>query len=72
MAGSPSHRFGQIIGEALEAASESVLRQFANEHGLYLDKGSSRPARGNKKSLTWQDLYGNKHNLDYVMERGGH
>lgn len=44
MGDSPSHRFGQIIGDALEGASESVLRQFADEYGLFLDKSGPRPA----------------------------
>ncbi len=70
MAESPAHRFGQIIGDALEAAAEPLLRQFADEHELFLDKKGVRVARRGKK-LTWEDLYGNKHDLDYVMERGG-
>lgn len=70
MAQSPAHRFGQIIGDALEVAVEPLLRRFAEEHGIYLDKKGERIARTGKK-LTWVDLYGNKHDLDYVMEREG-
>lgn len=70
MAQAPAHRFGQIIGNALEAASESVLRQFAYEHNLFLDKSGPRTAR-KYKSVTWVDIFNNSHNLDYVMERGG-
>jgi hypothetical protein len=70
MAKSPAHKFGQIIGDALEAAIEPLLQRFATEQGLYLDKKGSRPARkGNK--VSWIDLYGNKHDLDFVLEKDG-
>jgi len=70
VAQSPAHRFGQIIGDAIEVAVEPLLRRFAEEHDLFLDRKGERVARTGKK-LTWVDLYGNKHDLDYVMERGG-
>jgi hypothetical protein len=70
MAVSFSHAFGQIIGNVLEAAIEPHLRTFADDHGLYLDKKGSRQARKGKK-VTWTDLYGNTHDLDFVLERGG-
>ncbi|MBI2927295.1 MAG: DNA methylase [Verrucomicrobia bacterium] len=70
MAASPAHRFGQIIGEVLEAAVEPLLSDFARKHGLYLDRHGPRPARpGNK--VTWRDQHGNAHDLDFVLERGG-
>jgi len=70
MAQSPAHRFGQIIGEVLEAAILPVLTKFAREHGLYLDQKGQRPCRRGKK-CSWVDLNGNSHDLDYVLERGG-
>jgi hypothetical protein len=70
MAESLAHTFGQIIGNVLEDAIEPALRKFANEHGLYLDKKGPRKAREGKK-VTWTDLYGNSHDLDFVLERGG-
>lgn len=70
MAKSPAHRFGQMIGEVIELAVECVLSDFARRHDLYLDKKGSRPARRGKK-LTWIDNYGNKHDLDFVLERNG-
>jgi hypothetical protein len=70
MAKSLAHTFGQIIGNVLEDAIEPALRQFADEHGLYLDKKGPRKAREGKK-VTWTDLYGNAHDLDFVLERGG-
>lgn len=37
MAQSPSHRFGQIIGEVLESAIHPPLESLVKKHGLYLD-----------------------------------
>ncbi len=70
MAKSPAHRFGQIVGEVLEAAVAPLLSAFAEKHGLYLDKQGERACRSGKK-CTWLDLNKNKHDLDFVMERGG-
>jgi hypothetical protein len=70
MAKSPSHKFGQIIGDLLEIAVEPILQKFAQEYGLYLDKKGLRAARkGSKVSL--RDLNGNIHDLDFVLERHG-
>jgi hypothetical protein len=71
VAESPAHRFGQIIGEVLEAAIAPLLEEFAEKHGLYLDKQGERPCRPGKR-CSWLDLHGNKHDLDFVLERGGH
>ena len=70
MAESLAHTFGQIIGNVLEEAIEPALREFADQHGLYLDRKGPRKARKGKK-VTWTDLYGNAHDLDFVLERGG-
>lgn len=70
MAISPSHKFGQIIGDALEAAILPLLMDFAEQHGLYLDRKGRRPCRKGLKCL-WTDLHGNTHDLDFVLERGG-
>jgi hypothetical protein len=70
LAESPAHRFGQIIGEVLEAAVIPLLAEFATKHGLYLDKQGDRPCRQGKK-CTWLDLNKNAHDLDFVLERGG-
>src|SRR5438552_3771569 len=70
MAVSPAHRFGQIIGEVLEAGILPILESFAKKHGLYLDKKGLRPARPGKK-VTWTDRNENKHDLDFMLERGG-
>jgi hypothetical protein len=67
---SPTHRFGQIIGEVLEATMSPYLQAFARQHKLYLDKKGDRACREGKK-CTWKDLNGNKHDLDFVLERGG-
>ncbi len=70
MATAPSHRFGQIIGDVLEAAVVPLLETFAKENGLYLDKKGERPCRSGKK-CSWIDLNKNSHDLDFVLERGG-
>ncbi len=71
MAESPSHKFGQIIGNLLEAVIEPFLSEFAKEKHLYLDhQKNPRKARKGKK-VTWEDPYGNVHDLDYVLEKDG-
>ncbi|NLG98451.1 MAG: DNA methylase [Chloroflexi bacterium] len=70
MAISPSHKFGQIIGDLLEVAIEPLLQDFADKNSLYLDKKGKRKARRGRK-VTWVDLNGNSHDLDFVLERGG-
>jgi hypothetical protein len=65
-----AHRWGQIIGDVFQASVHVLLQEVAAEHGLYLDRQGPRKARSGKK-LRWQDRYGNYHDLDYVMERGG-
>src|SRR5579859_4439585 len=70
MAEAAGHKWGQFVGEYCESALEPLLQEFANKHGLFLDKKGPRPARSGKK-LRWVDSYGNGHDLDYVLERGG-
>ena len=70
MAQAPGHRLGQIIGDTLELAIGPPLRNFADQHGLYLDTRGERSARPGKK-VTWKDDLGNTHDLDHVLERGG-
>lgn len=71
MAESPSHKFGQLLGNLLEELIEPFLTTFAARSGLYLDyQKNSRAARKGKK-VTWEDPYGNVHDLDYVLERDG-
>lgn len=70
MAEAAGHKWGQFVGEYCGSAIEPLLREFADEHGLFLDKKGPRPARTGKK-LRWVDSYGNGHDLDYVLERDG-
>ena len=71
MAESPSHKFGQLIGNLLEEVIEPFLADFVHSHNLYLDyQNNPRPARTGKK-VTWKDSYGNTHDLDYVLEQNG-
>lgn len=70
MAESLSHKFGQIIGDLLELALEPHLEKFSKKHKLYLDKKGERKGRKGKK-VSWIDSNNNKHDLDFVLERGG-
>lgn len=76
MAESLAHRWGQIIGDLFEHFVRDMLKAVAEKHGLYLDYKKPRRARaglGGKdlSKVTWQDGYGNRHDLDYVLECGG-
>lgn len=70
MAPAPGHLLGQIIGNALEKSLEPLLAAVAKDHGLYLDRHGRRPTRSGTK-VQWTDGLGNKHDLDFVLERGG-
>ncbi|MBU4443973.1 DNA methylase [bacterium] len=70
MAKSPAHKFGQSIGGLLEAAVERILIPISNENNLFLDKKGKRPARKGKK-VAWKDMFGNIHDLDFVLEKDG-
>lgn len=70
MAQSPSHKFGQLIGNYLESLVAVPLEVFAQRFGLYMDfKDKVRPIRG--KKMSWVDAKGNSHELDFVFEMGG-
>lgn len=75
MAESPSHKFGQALGKlfediVLDDILKPRLEQFAKTKNYYLDSQRSRPVRSGKK-VTWEDKYGNKHDLDFVIEIDG-
>ena len=55
----------------MEIALREPLQEIANRYGLYLDYKRPRLARGKRKKVTWEDSYGNTHDLDYVFEEGG-
>ncbi len=71
MATSPSHKFGQIIGDLLEEIMTPQLEHFCAKRGLYLDTKGERGAARDGKKVTWQDKFGNNHDLDFVIEKGG-
>ena len=71
MAESLAHKWGQCIGDVLEIFVRNILGEVAQQHGLYLDSKRPRKARSGQNKVTWQDGYGNTHDLDYVLERGG-
>lgn len=71
MADSPSHALGQIAGYMMEQAFFDMILPVANEFDLFVDRQGPRPARGKRKKVTWVDDHDNKHDLDFVLERGG-
>ncbi|MCB1397592.1 MAG: hypothetical protein KDJ98_16850 [Rhodobacteraceae bacterium] len=71
MAESPSHKFGQIVGNQLEEIMKPVLQDFCDSRGLYLDVQGKRSGVRKGKKVTWLDRYGNSHDLDFVIEKGG-
>jgi hypothetical protein len=71
MAESPSHRFGQVVGNLLEEILLPELLRFCDERGLYLDRHGSRLNVRKGKKVTWEDKYGNFHDLDFVIEKDG-
>ena len=71
MADSPSHRFGQIVGNLLEELLRPVLKKFCDDRGLYFDIQGMRSGVRQGKTVTWLDKYGNTHALDFVIEKGG-
>lgn len=71
MAASPVHKLGQMIGDFIEKYFEGELTSICHERQLYLDVvGKNRAARKGKK-VSLNDVYGNKHDLDFLIERGG-
>jgi hypothetical protein len=71
MAESHAHKWGQTIGNVFQLSLREVFQKVAAKHGLYLDYQKERPARGKNLKVCWEDRFGNSHDLDYVMERGG-
>jgi hypothetical protein len=50
MATSPSHRWGQIIGqEFLEVAIEPLMRDVAAKHGLYIGPEGNKSGQKGKE-----------------------
>lgn len=71
MADAPGHLLGQLIGGILEIATEPVLRDLAVKHGMYLDTKGLREGIRTGQLLSLPDRDGNKHDLDFVLERSG-
>ena len=71
MAKSQSHQLGEFIGNFFEDLMKNPIREFSNRNGLYFDTNGPRKARNNRKTLSWKDVHGNSHRLDFVLEKGG-
>lgn len=59
-----------MIGNFFEDAMKSPIHEICAKYNVYFDTIGPRPARNSKK-ITWQDINGSKHDLDYVIERNG-
>lgn len=70
MARSQSHILGEFIGAFFEDLMKKPVHEFAQKYGLYFDTIGKRKARRGKK-VTWTDVHGSKHDLDFVLEKGG-
>ena len=70
MADSHAHTLGELIGVFFEDTMKAPIAEFAASRSLYFDTVGFRKARRGKK-VTWSDVDGNSHDLDYVLERGG-
>ena len=70
MAYSHAHTLGELIGIFFEDAMKVPISEFATSRSLYFDTSGPRNTRTGKK-VTWVDVDGNRHDLDYVIERGG-
>lgn len=70
MATSQSHKLGEFIGAFFEDLMRDPICEFANKNSLYFDSFSPRKTRKGKK-LTWTDIHGSKHDLDFVIEKNG-
>lgn len=70
MAKSESHTLGEFIGTFFEDLMKKPIQDFAKKNNLYFDTYGERMARPSKK-LTWTDINGSKHDLDFVLEKDG-
>ncbi len=70
MAKSPSHILGELIGNFFEEVMKDPIKNLCNKYNVYFDTIGPRPARSTHK-ITWEDINGSKHDLDYVIERDG-
>lgn len=72
LGGSASHTLGQLIGNFFQNFFLDSLQNLAEQHGMYCDHQEPRPGvRGSRKKVSWKDLRGTSHDLDYVIEREG-
>lgn len=70
MAKSQAHKLGEFLGSFFEDLMKRPISSFASKYELYFDSNGERPARNGKK-LSWTDINGSSHDLDFVLEKGG-
>jgi len=71
MAKASAHKLGQLIGDFLEETWLPLLQDYCDRRHLYLDKKGVRGAARRGKKVSWKDIYGNTHDLDFVIEKNG-
>ncbi len=71
MAQSQPHKLGEFIGAFFEDLMKKPVQEFSQKYSLFFDTNCPRKARGGKKTLEWTDAHGNKHRLDFVIEKDG-
>lgn len=70
MATSQSHTLGEFIGNFFENLMKKPIKEFSDSNGLYFDSYGPRKCRKGEK-VTWTDIHGNNHDLDFVIEKNG-
>lgn len=70
MAASQSHTLGEFLGTFFEDLMKEPIREFTERNRLYFDSYGLRKARKGKK-LSWVDIHGSSHDLDFVIEKNG-
>lgn len=70
MATSNAHIFGEFLGVFFEDLMKKPIKEFSDKNGLYFDSYGIRKCRKGKK-VSWMDIHGNNHDLDFVIEKNG-
>ena len=71
VATAPGHLLGQIIGNVMEEALAGSPKTWPTATTCTLDSDGPRPGVRPGAHVAWTDDFGNSHDLDFVLERGG-
>ena len=70
MAQSQAHKLGEFLGSFFEYLMKEPIQEFSEKYGLFFDSMGVRKTRKGKK-VCWTDIHDSKHDLDFVLEKGG-